>query len=166
MKKIALLSDTHSHLNKAVIPYLENVDEIWHAGDIGDISVLDTLEAIQPVRAVFGNIDDATMRRTCPLIQAFEIEGVKVFMSHIIGYPGRYKPAMLSNIVDYQPNLVITGHSHILKVQYDKQHNWLFMNPGAVGIYGIHTIPTLLLFELNNARIENLQVVEFSFKTQ
>lgn len=161
MKKILLLSDTHSYLDQRILDYASTVDEIWHAGDIGDVKVWDDLKMIKPVRAVYGNIDDTKVRTECPENQLFELEGVKVLMTHIGGYPPKYVARVKKLIIEHQPKLYICGHSHILKVMPDPQFNLLHMNPGAIGKHGFQQVRTMLRFELNNGRIENLEVIEF-----
>lgn len=160
MKKILLLSDTHSYIDDRILHYAKFNDEIWHAGDIGNISVTDELSKIKPVRAVYGNIDGTEVRSTFPLDLNFEIEGVKVFMTHIAGYPNKYNARVKEEIIKNRPRLVICGHSHILKVMPDKKLNHIHMNPGAAGIYGFHQMRTMLQFELNAGKIENLNVIE------
>ena len=161
MKKILLLSDTHSYLDQRILDYASTVDEIWHAGDIGDVKVLDDLKTIKPIRAVYGNIDDTKIRTECPENQLFELEGVKVLMTHIGGYPPKYVARVKKLIIEHQPKLYICGHSHILKVMADPQFQLIHMNPGAVGKHGFQQVRTMLRFELNNGRIENLEVIEF-----
>lgn len=158
--KIGLLSDTHSHLPPAVFDYFADCDEVWHAGDVGDHSVLDQLEAFKPVRGVYGNIDDAAMRGRLPLNDVFTVDGLKVFMTHIGGYPGRYTPRVRKLLDEHQPQLYICGHSHILKVMMDKKRSVLHMNPGACGNHGFHKMRTILRFDVLAGRVENLEVIE------
>lgn len=160
MKRIGLLSDTHSHLDPKLKKYLTSCDEIWHAGDIGALSVTDKLSEIAPVRAVYGNIDNDKVRVVHPENQIFELEGVKVLMTHIGGYPGRYNSRVRDLIIAEKPKLYICGHSHILKVMFDKKYNCLHMNPGAAGNHGFHKKKTLLRFSLDGGEIKNLEVVE------
>lgn len=161
MKKILLLSDTHSYIDDRILEYAQQADEIWHAGDIGDISVTDKLAEIKPLRAVYGNIDDNNARAEFPLNNRFTLEGVDVWITHIGGYPGKYNPAIRKEITENPPKLFICGHSHILKVMPDKQLGLIHMNPGAVGKHGFQKVRTMLRFELNDGRIENLEVIEF-----
>jgi len=140
--------------------YINQADEVWHAGDIGDISVTDTIKALKPLRAVYGNIDDASVRQEFPLNNHFEVEGVKVYITHIGGYPGRYNARVYSELKQHQPKLYICGHSHILKVMNDKSLNCLHMNPGAIGKHGFHKVRTMLRFKLDDGTISNLEVVE------
>ena len=161
MKKILLLSDTHSYIDDRILEYAQQADEIWHAGDIGDISVTDQLAKIKPLRAVYGNIDDHKARAEFPLNNRFVVENVDVWITHIGGYPGKYNPAIRKEITDNPPKLFICGHSHILKVMPDKKLGLLHMNPGAVGKHGFQKVRTMLRFELNEGKIENLEVIEF-----
>ncbi|MFV0166062.1 metallophosphoesterase family protein [Empedobacter falsenii] len=161
MKKILLLSDTHSYIDDRILEYAQQADEIWHAGDIGDISVTDKLAEIKPLRAVYGNIDDNKARAEFPLNNRFTLEGVDIWITHIGGYPGKYNPAIRKEITENPPKLFICGHSHILKVMPDKQLGLIHMNPGAVGKHGFQKVRTMLRFELNEGKIENLEVIEF-----
>lgn len=161
MKKILLLSDTHSYIDDRILEYAQQADEIWHAGDIGDICVTDKLAKIKPLRAVYGNIDDNKARAEFPLNNRFTLEGVDVLITHIGGYPGKYNPAIRQEIYTNPPKLFICGHSHILKVMPDKQLGLIHMNPGAVGKHGFQKVRTMLRFELNDGKIENLEVIEF-----
>ncbi|WP_291077415.1 MULTISPECIES: metallophosphoesterase family protein [unclassified Empedobacter] len=161
MKKILLLSDTHSYIDDRILEYAQQADEIWHAGDIGDISVTDKLAEIKPLRAVYGNIDDNKAREEFPLNNRFTLEGVDIWITHIGGYPGKYNPAIRKEITENPPKLFICGHSHILKVMPDKQLGLIHMNPGAVGKHGFQKVRTMLRFELNKGKIENLEVIEF-----
>lgn len=158
--RIALLSDTHSYLDSSIIKYLDEVDEIWHAGDIGTLDVIRQLEIYKPVRAVYGNIDDTKIRNTYPEDLFFELEGVSVFMTHIGGYPGRYN-ARARNLIDtYKPMLFICGHSHILKVIADPKKKLLHINPGACGHHGFHKMRTFIRFSIEDGNIFDLEVVE------
>lgn len=160
MKKIALISDTHSFLGTDVIEHLQNVDEIWHAGDVGNPAMMDYLENIKPTIGVYGNIDSGEVRQRYPLNQVFTCEGVKVLITHIGGYPGRYTKRLKDLLLIEKPDLYICGHSHICKVIRDKQLDVVHMNPGACGIEGFHSFRTLLLFECEDGEINNLQLVE------
>lgn len=165
MKRIGLLSDTHGYLDEGIKNHFSNCDEIWHAGDIGTVNVSDTLSEWKPYRAVYGNIDGTELRKMHPENQLFQVEGVKVLMTHIGGYPGRYTPRVRELIVQEQPKLYICGHSHILKVMFDKKHQVLHMNPGAAGIHGFHTIKTMLRFVIDGAEVKNLEVIELGKRT-
>jgi uncharacterized protein len=159
--KIGLLSDTHSYLDDQIIRLLTGCDEIWHAGDFGSIEVSDRLNEIAPLRGVYGNIDDATIRQVHPKVNRFVVEGLDVMMTHIGGYPGKYHPDVRNEIKANPPQLYITGHSHILKVMPDKSLNSLLhLNPGAAGKHGFHTMRTMMRFDINNGKVENLQVIE------
>ncbi len=158
--KIGLLSDTHSYLDEQVFEYFEPVDEIWHAGDIGDEAIADRLESFKPFRAVHGNIDGGPLKRRYPEDLIFEIEGISVWMTHIGGYPPRYHPGIRQKIVTLDPKLFICGHSHILKIMTDpKRPGSLCINPGAAGRHGFHIEKTIVRFVLRSGRIENLEVV-------
>jgi hypothetical protein len=161
MKQIVLLSDTHHSLDERFFPHFENTDEIWHAGDIGSLEITDTLKKYAPIRVVYGNIDDKTIRTEFKANLYFKCEKVNVMMTHIGGYPGRYNKKILPIIEQSNPDLFICGHSHILKVMYDKKNQLLHMNPGAIGDYGIHKVKTILCFTIEGKEIKNLRVVEF-----
>ncbi len=161
MKKILLLSDTHSYIDKRIIKHIEWADEVWHAGDIGDVSVSDAIMALKPLRAVYGNIDGPEIRKQFPEHLIFNCEEVKVWITHIGGYPGRY-PFRIKEVLELQrPDLFICGHSHILKVISDKKYNLLHMNPGAAGKHGFHKMCTMLRFEIHQGKISSLEIVEF-----
>ena len=160
MKKILLLSDTHSCIDEKIIKYVKLADEVWHAGDIGDLKVTDELKKLKPLHAVFGNIDNAEARMEFPLNNRFMCENVDVWITHIGGYPGKYNATIREEIRLNPPKLFICGHSHILKVQFDKTLNLLHMNPGACGISGFHQIRTMLRFEIDGDKIQNLEIVE------
>lgn len=160
MTRILLLSDTHGYMDDRILSYARQADEVWHAGDIGDLNVTDTLRELKPVRAVYGNIDGAPARREFPLDNRFACEGVDVWITHIGGYPGRYQKRVREAMMVKPPNLFICGHSHILKVQYDKKFHLLHMNPGACGIVGFHKVRTMLRFVIEGKDIRDLEVVE------
>ncbi len=160
MKKILLLSDTHSHIDNTILKYVSEADEVWHAGDIGSLDVTDAIQKIKPLKAVYGNIDDAKIRKEFPENLLFSCQGVKVFITHIGGYPGRYPARIKQALQKHKPDLFICGHSHILKVMWDKQNNLLHMNPGACGKYGFHKVRTLLRFVIDGKEIKNLEVIE------
>jgi len=162
MKKILLLSDTHSFIDAQILKFVKQADEVWHAGDIGDLAVTDSLKKLKPLRAVFGNIDGADARLEFPLDLKFEIEKVSVWMTHIGGYPNRYNQRIRDEIKLNPPKIFIAGHSHILKVQYDKKLNLLHLNPGAAGNYGFHKVRTMLRFELDNGEVKNMEIIELA----
>ncbi|WP_405329210.1 metallophosphoesterase family protein [Leeuwenhoekiella sp. LLG6367-2.1] len=164
MKKILLLSDTHSYIDDRILAYAEKADEVWHAGDIGSLQVTDALKELKPLRAVFGNIDDHEIRKEFPLNNRFVCEGVDVLITHIGGYPGKYSPAIREELNGNPPKLFICGHSHILKVMPDKKLNLLHMNPGAIGIHGFHKVRTMLRFTVDQGKIDNLEVIEIERK--
>lgn len=160
MTKILLLSDTHGHMDNTILKYAEQADEIWHAGDIGSLEVADALGAIKPFRAVYGNIDDAKAQLEYPLDNRFHCEKVDVWITHIGGYPNKYNQRIREEIKNNPPKLFITGHSHILKVMWDKKLGLLHMNPGACGKYGFHQVRTMLRFEIEGEEIKNLEIIE------
>ncbi|HVI44280.1 MAG TPA: metallophosphoesterase family protein [Chitinophaga sp.] len=155
------MSDTHSYLHPQVLKYFEEVDEIWHAGDIGNVELADQLEAFKPFRAVWGNIDGADIRVRYPETLRFTLEDVDVVITHIGGYPGKYAPGIRELLKKSPPKLFICGHSHILKVMPDPTLQLLHMNPGACGQQGWHKVKTLLRFQLDAGRIQQLEVIEF-----
>src|SRR5690606_2751253 len=163
--KIGLLSDTHGYLDDAILKYFENCDEIWHIGDFGSMEVIEKLEACKPLRGVYGNIDDKDIRLKFPEHLRFHCEQVDVWMIHIGGYPGKYSPLVKPEILNNPPKLFITGHSHILKVQFDPKLQLLHLNPGAAGKQGWHQMRTAMRFEINGDKIENLEVIELGSRT-
>jgi putative phosphoesterase len=174
MTRIGVLSDTHGLLDKRVFEHFKDVDEIWHAGDIGSEDVLRRLREFKPTRAVFGNMDSGDVRYSLSEFYRFKVEDVNVLMTHIGGYPGHYNPwlipwfkksleskmtndqSQINNVID----LFVCGHSHILKVQYDSQFKFLTMNPGAAGKQGWQPCQTLLRFTIDGSKIDNLEVIE------
>lgn len=162
MKRIGLLSDTHSHWDEKYAKYFSQCDEIWHVGDIGTIAIADKLREIAPLRAVSGNIDGTDIRREFPEVQRFMCEGVDVLMKHIGGYPGRYDRSIYHELMSNPPRLFISGHSHITKVMMDKRLGILHINPGAAGLYGQQPVRTLLRFTIDGENIKDLEVVELN----
>lgn len=161
MPKIGLISDTHSYLDNAVFEYFKDVDEIWHIGDVGDVDVIKKLEEFKPLRGVYGNIDNQEVRTFFPLDNRFVYEGFDIWLTHIGGYPSRYSTRVRTILETNPPEILICGHSHILKVMRDKKYNnMLCMNPGAAGKHGFHKIRTLLRFDIKNKHLDNLEVVE------
>ena len=160
MKKISLLSDTHSVLDERFIPHLKDSDEIWHAGDIGSLVIYDKLNEISKVKAVYGNIDNHQIRITLASEVFFKCEGLNIYMTHIGGYPGKYSKAVKEKIEETKPDIFICGHSHILKVMNDKINNLLFINPGAAGNHGIHQVKTIVQFIINEKKISDLKIIE------
>ena len=160
MTKILLLSDTHSYMDATILKYVAQADEVWHAGDIGSLKITDTLAKFRPLKAVYGNIDDAIIQKEFPLDNRFKCEGVDVYMTHIGGYPPKYNPRTRKKIQENPPKLFICGHSHILKVMMDKTLGVLHMNPGACGRHGFHQVRTMLRFVIDGDNIKDLEVVE------
>ncbi|MBT8245261.1 metallophosphoesterase family protein [Winogradskyella sp.] len=161
MKKILLLSDTHSYIDNTILKYVKQADEVWHAGDIGNLKVTDSIKKIKPLRAVYGNIDNNEARAEFPEHNRFMCEGVNVWITHIGGYPPYYNNRVRDDIKLNPPRLFICGHSHILKVMPDKKLNLIHMNPGAVGRHGFHKVRTMLRFTIDDNKIDNLEVIEF-----
>ncbi len=160
MRNIGLLSDTHGFFHPRIPKFFSGCDEIWHAGDIGSMEVVDKLEAIATLRAVYGNIDGGVLRKDFPEVAFFTVEGLKVLMMHIGGYPGRYSPKARTLIEKYRPGLFISGHSHILKVIPDNKYGLLHINPGAAGHSGIHKNITMVRFAIEKARPKDLEVLD------
>ena len=160
MKKILLLSDTHGHLDNKIVKYVNESDEIWHAGDIGKKEILYSLAEIKPLKAVYGNVDDNEIRLQTKEFLFFNYEKHKVLITHIAGYPGKYNKNVNRLISIYEPNILVCGHSHILKVVYDKKNKHLHLNPGAAGISGFHKIRTMLRFQLDFDKVKELEVIE------
>jgi len=160
MTKILLLSDTHGHIDDAILKYAKLADEVWHAGDIGTLRVTDTIEKIKPLKGVYGNIDDHILQKEFPLNNRFMCEGVDVWITHIGGYPPNYNSKVQGKIKANPPKLFICGHSHILKVMWDKKLNVLHMNPGACGKHGFHQIRTMLRFVIDGQDIKDLEIIE------
>lgn len=160
MKRIGILSDTHSYIDDSMLDYFNECDEIWHAGDIGDLQTADKIASFKPLRAVFGNIDNHDLRRSYPLINRFYCEEVEVLIKHIAGYPGKYDNSIKSTLIDSPPKLLIAGHSHILKIQFDKKNDLLFINPGAAGKNGFHQIRTMIRLAIDKQNIKDLEIIE------
>jgi uncharacterized protein len=160
MIKIGLLSDTHSYIHPRCFEFFKDVDEIWHAGDIGSMKAAGELNHFKPFRAVYGNIDGQELRMVYPLELVFFCENVKVVMTHIGGYPGRYERNIPELLIKEKPGLFITGHSHILKVMYDKRYRFLFINPGAAGKYGFHQSITMVRFAIDGDQIKDMEVLD------
>ncbi len=158
--KILLLSDTHSYIDERILDYASAADEVWHAGDIGDLKVTDELSKVSRLRAVYGNIDNAEIRKEFPLNNRFLIGNTDVWITHIGGYPGKYSQTVREEINSNPPKIFVCGHSHILKVMFDKKLGLLHLNPGACGIYGFHQVRTMLRFEINSDKIVKMEVIE------
>lgn len=162
MTTIGLLSDTHGYWDGRYLKYFEPCDEIWHAGDIGSLEIIQKLEAFRPLRAVYGNIDGQDIRLRFPEINRFTIDETDVLIKHIGGYPGKYDPSVRNILSTYPPRLFISGHSHILKVKYDSKLGLLHINPGAAGKYGFHTVRTLVRFRIDKGNFSDLEVIELN----
>lgn len=160
MKRIGLLSDTHGFIDERLYTFFKDCDELWHAGDIGNIETADTLALFKPLKAVYGNIDDTKIRMQYNQCARFNCEETDVLITHIGGYPGHYEPAIRHILKANPPQLFIVGHSHILRVIYDKQLNFLFINPGAAGNSGFHQVKTAVRFIIDGSVIKNLEVWE------
>lgn len=161
MKRIGLLSDTHGDIPDKIFGFFEKVDEIWHAGDIGDLKTAQALAAFKPMKAVYGNIDGQDIRIQWPQHQRFMCEGVDVWITHIGGYPGNYDRSVKPEIFRNPPKLFICGHSHILKIIYDKKLDLLHLNPGAAGSKGFHKVQTALRFTIDGPDISDMEIWEF-----
>jgi len=160
MTKIGLLSDTHGYIDEKLLDFFKDVDEIWHAGDIGNYSVIEKLQELKPVRAVFGNIDGQDIRSTYSEHKRFRIEDTDVWITHIGGYPGRYDSKVKPEIFRNPPRLFISGHSHILKIIFDKKINCLHINPGAYGKSGMHKVRTAVRFDIRGRDFLNMEILE------
>lgn len=160
MKRIGLLSDTHGLIPKALETFFANCDEIWHAGDWGSVELVDSLEKFKPLRAVFGNIDGPEIRQRMPEVLEFEVEKLRVCMLHIGGYPGKYSPLFRKLVKNKPYDLMVCGHSHILKVMRDSGNGMMHMNPGACGKHGFHKVCTALRFEIEAGTLKNLELWE------
>jgi putative phosphoesterase len=165
--KIGLLSDTHSYLDPKVFEHFQSCDEIWHAGDIGAPAVADALEKFKPLRAVYGNIDDKSIQTRFPEDLHFQCEGLAIWMTHIGGTPPHYNTRVRKQLAEVTPDIFICGHSHILRVKRDAGlNNMLFLNPGAAGNHGFHTIKTLLRFDITNKEVRNMEAIEMGKRGQ
>ncbi len=160
MKKILLLSDTHSFIDAQILKFVKQADEVWHAGDIGNLKVTDAIKELKPLRAVYGNIDNSEARLEFPLDNRFTIENMDVWMTHIGGYPNRYDFRIRDKIKKDSPKIFISGHSHILKVQFDKKLDLLHLNPGAAGKNGFHQVRTMLRFVIDGDKIKDMEIIE------
>lgn len=160
MTKIGVLSDTHGYIDEPLLNFFKDCDEIWHAGDLGDITIMDLLGEGRVYRGVYGNIDGWDVRRELPEFQEFTVEAVSVLMTHIGLYSGHYAGEVVTRLNNLKPGLFVCGHSHILKVRFDKDRRMLHVNPGSAGIQGIHNVRTAVRFEINGSAIENMDVLE------
>lgn len=164
MTRIGLLSDTHGYWDERYLKYFDSCNEIWHAGDIGSLEIAERLAAFRPLRAVYDNIDGQDIRVRYPETAQFTVDGASVLMKHIGGYPGKYDPSIRKQIFANPPKLFISGHSHILKVKFDKTLGLLHINPGAAGIYGFHKARTLVRFTVDNGNFSDMEVIELNDK--
>jgi putative phosphoesterase len=164
MLKVGVISDTHGHFDSRIFEYFKNVDEIWHAGDVGNLAVLDEIKAFKKTRVVYGNIDGHEIRSETKEVEVFQAEGKKVLLLHIAGRPGKYSPKAAQYIQREKPDIVVCGHSHICMVKFDQQIKALWMNPGAFGIKGFHQVRTLLRFTIDGTQIKDLEVLEVKRK--
>lgn len=160
MTKIGLLSDTHGYVDPKIFDYFKEVDEIWHAGDVGSLEVIQQLREFKPFRGVYGNIDDHQIRMELPEFNRFRCEGVEVLITHIGGKPGKYAKPAFDALEEKSPKLFVCGHSHILLVKMDPRYNMLWMNPGACGFKGFHQVKTLLRFTIEGDKIKDLEAIE------
>jgi len=161
MKKILLISDTHGYIDDRIIQYAKESDETWHAGDIGELKVVDELKKVTTLRAVHGNIDNSKIRAEYAENLRFKIEDMKIWITHIGGYPNKYNQRIRQEIYNDPPDIFICGHSHILKVINDNKLNLLHINPGAIGKHGFHHVRSMIRFEIIKSKIQNLEVIEF-----
>lgn len=162
MTRILLLSDTHSYIDNQILKFVKQADEVWHAGDIGDLKVTDAIKKLKPLRAVYGNIDNKEARAEFTLDNFFTVENISVFITHIGGYPNKYNARVKQELTLKKPDLYICGHSHILKVMRDTKLDILHMNPGAAGKHGFHSVRTMLRFVIDNKEIKDLEVIELN----
>ncbi|OYU95216.1 MAG: YfcE family phosphodiesterase [Bacteroidetes bacterium B1(2017)] len=160
MRRIGILSDTHGFLNPALFEFFKDVDEIWHAGDWGNFELVRKLEAFKPLRGVYGNIDGQEIRSVCPEINYFQVEEVKVLMIHIGGYPGRYSPGFRKIMKNQKIDLMVCGHSHILRVMRDPVNKWMHINPGACGQHGFQKVNTAVRFKIEGSKLSEMEVWE------
>lgn len=166
MKRIGILSDTHGHWDDRYAEHFKDCDEVWHAGDIGDYSIIERLQDIVPiVRAVSGNIDHGIVRRKCQELEIFQVEELKVLLTHIGGYPGKWSKRMKKLLQENDIRLMVDGHSHILKVIYDKELELLHINPGAAGIFGWHRVRTLVKLTIDGTDMRDCEVIELARPT-
>jgi hypothetical protein len=160
LKKIGIISDTHSFLDQQVFQYFKDVDEIWHAGDIGNLELTNEIEKHKKLRAVFGNIDSHEVRAVFPKHEIIQIEGCVILMIHIAGAFGKYNDETKKLILEHKPNILVCGHSHIVKIAFDQKYNLLYINSGAAGKHGFHKMRTILRFELNDGKPQNMELIE------
>ena len=164
MTKIGILSDTHNYLDEQVFEYFKNVDEIWHAGDIGTNEITNKLKKFKPLRTVYGNIDGHELRAEFPEDLIFEIEHCKIFITHIAGAVCVYNQRVREIIKQEKPDILVCGHSHILKIMRDEKFKLLHINPGAAGIHGFHKMKTILRFEIDNGKPQKMELIELGLR--
>lgn len=164
MVRIGILSDTHGYLDEKIFEYFKDVDMIWHAGDIGISEVTNVLKSFKPLYAVYGNIDDYALRAEFPENQIFEVEDCKILITHIAGAVGKYNPRVRLLIQQHRPNILVCGHSHIVKVMKDTKYNFLHINPGAAGIHGFHKVRTIIRFEIENGKPQKMELIELGLR--
>lgn len=160
MAFVGILSDTHAYLGDYVYRFFDDCEEVWHAGDVGSLEVLTALQNFKPTRAVWGNIDGLPIKKEIPAIQFFKYQGIRVFIRHIVGYPNKYEKSVIPILQSSPFDLVIAGHSHILRIMHDKKFNFLFINPGAAGIYGFHQKITLVKLQIEEGKIKDAFIWE------
>jgi uncharacterized protein len=160
VRKILIISDTHGHFDPKLIKYIDQADEVWHGGDIGSLEVCKKVEELRPLKAVWGNIDGTEARTVYKEHLIFTCEEVKVYITHIAGPVGKYNPAVREVIAKEKPNVLVCGHSHILKVMFDRTFDLLHINPGACGVHGFHKVKTAIRFEIHGNEMKNLEVIE------
>lgn len=161
MRRIGVISDTHGTFDEPLREFLKDVDEIWHAGDVGSLELADQIAAFKPLKAVYGNIDGGVTRRVLSEFNCFECEGKRVLLTHIGGYPRHYSPQAVARIQQLKPDIFVAGHSHILKVIYDPIYNLLHINPGAAGTYGFHKVRTAIRFTIDGNDIRDMEIGEW-----
>ena len=166
MKKILIISDTHGYIDDVILKYVKQADEVWHAGDIGKIKVLDQIEKLSQLKSVYGNIDNHIIRSSTSETNSFFCEKVKVSIVHIAGKPPYYNQITKKLIEIEKPKILIYGHSHILKVKFDKKNDVLCINPGAAGRHGFHHKRTMVRFEINQSSIENMEIIELGERSR
>ena len=165
--KIGILSDTHGWLDERILHFFKDCDEIWHAGDVGSLDIIDKLSAFKPTIGVYGNIDSHEIKTIFPEFQMIKREGVNIIITHIAGTPPRYNKVVSDKLKEVIPNILVCGHSHILKVMADKnKYNMLYVNPGAAGKHGFHKMRTIIRLELNQGKIENMEVIELGERSK
>lgn len=162
MKRVGILSDTHNYISHQIVDFFSDCYEIWHAGDIGSIEITEELKKIKPLKAVWGNIDGQDIRIEYPEMLRLKIENTDVVIKHIVGYPSKYDKSIIKLLQTNPPDLLIAGHSHILRVMYDKKYNFLFINPGAFGLSGFHIVRTAVKLDIENKNFSNLKILELN----